>query len=61
MSESRFYFCRDVMQMMECKENKAYKIIRQLNGELKAKGILTYDGRVPKNYFDQRYGLKKGA
>jgi len=49
------------MQMMECKENKAYKIIRQLNGELKAKGILTYDGRVPKNYFDQRYGLKKGA
>ena len=39
----------------------AYKLIRQLNEELKAKGFITISGRVNRQYFYERlYGAGKG-
>ena len=39
----------------------AYKLIRQLNEELKAKGFITIAGRVNRQYFYERlYGAGKG-
>ena len=38
----------------------AYKLIRQLNEELKAKGFITITGRVNRQYFYERlYGAGK--
>lgn len=43
-------------------EAHAYKIIRQLNAELAAKGFLTFSGRVPRKYLAERcYGLTEGG
>ena len=41
-------------------EPYAYKIIRQLNEELKAKGFITIAGRVNRQYFNERlYGAER--
>ena len=38
----------------------AYKIIRQLNDELSAKGFITVAGRVSRQYFSERiYGAER--
>lgn len=52
---SNFYFVEDVMSKLGVKESKAYKIIRALNQELKEKGYITIDGRVPTRYFNEKY------
>ena len=56
-TQSRYYRVDDVMAMMQVKETKAYAINRELNNELKEKGKIVINGRVPKKYFDERiYG-----
>ena len=38
---------------------KAYKLIREMNEELKKKGFLTIPGRVSRRYFEEKfYGLR---
>ena len=38
----------------------AYKLVREMNEELKQKGFLTIPGRVSRNYFEEKfYGLRK--
>ena len=37
--------------------SKAYKLIRQLNAELEAKGFIVVQGKVPRRYVEERvYG-----
>lgn len=41
---------------------KAYAIIRELNGELKAQGYITISGKCPVAYFEKKYfGFKRAA
>ena len=55
--ENRFIRAEDVAQEL----NVSYKLIRQLNEELKAKGFITIAGRVNRQYFYERlYGAGKG-
>lgn len=54
-NQKKFYFVQDVMQMLCVKESKAYQIIRMLNKELKERGYITIDGRVPIKYFQEKY------
>lgn len=35
--------------------SRAYRIIRQLNDELKEQGYLVIAGRIPTKYFEQRW------
>lgn len=52
---------RDIAEMCQISESKAYAIIKQLNDELKAKGFLTFRGRVSKAYFmEKMYGMSNG-
>lgn len=44
----------EVAESLGCSINYAYKIIRQLNAELKKKGYITISGRVPRSYFQER-------
>lgn len=51
---------KDIAEMCDISESKAYQIIRQLNDELKAKGYLVFRGRVSRVYFlEKMYGMKQ--
>lgn len=52
---------RDVMEILEVSESKAYGILRQMNDELKAKGFITIPGKVPTAFFEEKvYGVRIG-
>lgn len=53
---------KDIAEICGISESKAYGTIRQLNDELKAKGFLTFAGKVSRAYFNERmYGMKEDA
>lgn len=52
MENKKFLKVRDVAAMMEVSETMAYKIIRGLNAELRAKGYLTVG--VNRVYFEEK-------
>ncbi len=55
--ENRFIRAEEVAQELSVSKPYAYKLIRQLNEELKAKGFITITGRVNRQYFYERlYG-----
>lgn len=55
--ENRFIRVDEVAEELDVSKPYAYKLIRQLNEELKAKGYLTIAGRVNRQYFIERlYG-----
>ena len=56
----RFMRVEEVAKALDISEAYAYKIIRQLNMELKEKGMITIAGRVSRQYFFERlcYGFK---
>ncbi len=50
----------DVARELAVSESYAYKIIRQLNKELKEKGFITIAGRINRQYFNERiYGAER--
>ena len=52
---------KDVAEICNISESTGYKIIKQLNEELKAKGFLVFRGRVSKAYFmEKMYGMSNG-
>lgn len=60
-SEDSFYYYKDdIKRLMEfTSDSAAYRLIQNLNKELKAQGYITKCGAVPKEYFHQRYYSKK--
>ena len=46
MSETLFVRAKEIAEEMGVSESKAYKIIRQLNNELKDQGFVTVQGRL---------------
>lgn len=48
----------EVAEIMDCSERHGYKLIQEMNGELKAKGYIIRAGRVPRKYFFERVGLE---
>ena len=58
--ENRFIRADDVAQELNVSKPYAYRLIRKLNEELKAKGFITIAGRVNRQYFYERlYGARK--
>ena len=51
MVNNTFMRVEDVANELGVSKSYAYKIIRQLNAELKAMGFLTVSGRINKQYF----------
>ena len=52
----------DISEMCQISKSSGYKIIKQLNDELNAKGFLTFRGRVSKVYFlEKMYGMKEDS
>ena len=48
-----FYTAQEVAEILGVSRTKAYKIVKQLNLELQAKGFIVIAGRVPKKYFEE--------
>ena len=58
--ENRFIRVDEVAKELDVSKPYAYKLIRQLNEELKAKGFITIAGRVNRQYFNERlYGAER--
>ena len=50
----------EVAQVLGVSKSYAYKIVREMNNDLKRRGFLTIAGRVSKQYFEERfYGFRK--
>ena len=48
----------EVSELLNCGKSTAYKIMRQLNNELKEKGYMTISGNVNRAYLFERMGIK---
>jgi Mn-dependent DtxR family transcriptional regulator len=58
--ENKFIRVDEVAQELSVSKPYAYKLIHQLNDELKEKGFITIAGRVNRQYFNERfYGTEK--
>ncbi|MCD8066266.1 MAG: LysR family transcriptional regulator [Oscillospiraceae bacterium] len=58
--ENKFIRADEVAKDLDVSKPYAYKLIRQLNEELKAKGFITIAGRVNRQYFNERlYGAER--
>ena len=54
MAEKTFMTVDDVAKELSISKSCAYKIVRELNAELKALGYLTVTGRVNANFFHKK-------
>ena len=60
--KNRFICAEEVAQELSVSKPYAYKLIRQLNKELKSMGYHTIAGKCPIQFFKQKfYGLEIGG
>ena len=50
----QFMRVEEVAEILDVSTSYAYKVIRELNEELKRKGFITISGRVNREYFNER-------
>ena len=55
MTERNFMRVEEVAEELGVSKSYAYKIVQQLNAELKAKGYLTISGRVNRRFLLEKY------
>lgn len=55
MEQKSYYTAEEVAEIIGVKPCTGYKIIRELNTQLKSKGYITISGKVNKKYFDEKY------
>lgn len=60
MSKELFVRAEEVAGALGISKPYAYKLVREMNEELKQKGFLTILGRVSRRYFEEKfYGLRE--
>ena len=60
VSNAVFIRAEELAQELEISKAKAYKMIRQWNDELRAKGYATVNGRVSRQYYlEHIYGMNE--
>ncbi|MCH3916948.1 MAG: ICEBs1 excisionase [Spirochaetia bacterium] len=55
MDEKLYYKASEVSKMIGVGRTKSYTIVKQMNQELAKQGYLVVDGKIPKDYFDEKY------
>ena len=49
-----------IMEELQISKPLAYKLMKEMNDELRAKGFIVISGRVPRQYYLERfYGMEK--
>ncbi|MDO4458881.1 MAG: DNA-binding protein [Clostridia bacterium] len=61
MNNTAFMTVEEVSKELCISKSYAYKVVQQLNRELRSKGYITISGRVNRQYFVERtcYGANK--
>ena len=60
MSKELFVRAEEVAGALGISKPYAYRLVREMNEELKQKGVLTIPGRVSRRYFEEKfYGLRE--
>lgn len=60
LSKELFVLAEEVAGALGISKPYAYKLVREMNEELKQKGFLTIPGRVSRRYFEEKfYGLRE--
>ena len=54
MQESLMYSAQEVAKMLSISASTAYKLIQELNEELKQQGKITIRGKISRRYFDKK-------
>lgn len=57
MEEKQFLTAADVAKILRTSEATAYRIIRDLNEELKKKGKIILPGKISRRYFEEKIYL----
>ena len=52
--KAKFVRVEEVAELLDISESHAYKIMRELNTELRRKGKITNAGRVSRRYLEER-------
>ena len=61
LSKELFVRAEEVAGALGISKPYAYKLVREMNEELKEKGFITIPGRVSRRYFEEKfYGLRDG-
>lgn len=55
MEQSIFISVQEVADMLGISKSKAYRIVRELNEELEAKGFITVAGKVSRKFFEEKF------
>ena len=59
MTQKLFVRAEEVANELGISKPYAYKLLREMNEELKQKGFITIPGRVSRRYFEEKfYGLR---
>lgn len=60
MEKSKFITTVELANELGVSKSFAYKIVRQLNDELKAKGYMIVSGKVSRVFYEEKfYGIKE--
>lgn len=59
--EREYYNVDEVTELLGMSKSFCYKLVQNLNGELKAKGCIIFPGKVPKKYLEERLYRGKEA
>lgn len=54
LESPKYVKVKEVMELCEVSESRAYRIMQQLNKELEARGFVTTSGRVSRKYLMER-------
>lgn len=58
MQSCLYYTAQEVMELLGVSRAKAYKLVKELNDELAAKGYIVTAGKIPKKFLAERlYGM----
>ena len=59
MKNNLWITSNEVAEELEVSKSFAYKIVKQLNDELKAKGFVVISGRTSRKFYEEKfYGLQ---
>ena len=62
MSTKVYLSASDVSSLLGVSAGFAYRIIREMNHDLRQKGYLAISGKVPTRYFEEKwYGMREAA
>lgn len=62
MTNSILIDTAEVARTLNVSKAFAYKLVRDMNDELKSKGFITVAGKVSRKFFEEKiYGMKKEA